>query len=158
MLSGICPLRTLPDGKPVDRAGRAFEVLAAYVQVDHGGDEAGVSEQFADREQIDAGFEHTGGIGMPECMGRGGFEDPGSRGGQLAGFLNGGGRERCVGSLAGKEIVGWSLNFPIASQLVQQSWRRGHATCLAAFAAGHQDLCAVPVDIGDSQMGCFGES
>jgi hypothetical protein len=59
-LPSLGPLRALPYRQPVDRARQAVEVLTPHVQIDRGGHKAGMSQQLADCQQIDARFEHAG--------------------------------------------------------------------------------------------------
>ena len=49
--------RQLLDWQPVQRAGRAVQVFAATVQVNHRRDETRVTEQLADRQQIHTRFQ-----------------------------------------------------------------------------------------------------
>ncbi len=148
---------TLPHRQPVDRAGRAVEALTPHVQINHRGDETGVPQQLADRQQIDSRFEHARGVRMPQRVRRDDGLDPGQRRRQTACFLNRGRRERHVRCPPREKIVVGAADLPVFSQGVEQSWRGGHAPFFAPFSGSNADLSPLTVDVGDFQMRRFGE-
>ena len=109
--------------------------------VDHGGDEAGVSHQLADRQQIDARFEHPRRPAVSQRVRRdGGLGDSRFGNGQLAGFLNGCRREGDVGGLAWEQVVAGPVDLPVSSQGFQQSRGGGNDPALAPLSLADRQL------------------
>jgi hypothetical protein len=116
-----------------------------------------MSQELADRQQIDSRFEHAGRVRVPQSMGSDILADCGLGHRQLACLLNRGSRKGRVRRLARKKIVAWPLEFPILAKLLQQPWRDGHDSFFASFSVGDTDLSPLAVDVGDAEMGGFGQ-
>ncbi len=114
-----------------------------------------MSQQFADRQHVDARFQHAGRKTVSHRVRRGVFLDAGFGDRQLAGFLNGSRGQWCVGSLAREEIIAGPGLLPIFSQFVQQSRRRWNDSLFAPLAAVDSNLIPVAVDVGYLQVRRF---
>ena len=83
------------------------------MEVNHRGHEAAVSQQFADRQQIDSGFEHARRKTVTQSVRRDvGKIDASCQSCHFASFLNGGAGQRYVLRLPEKEIAGGPHLFP----------------------------------------------
>ena len=124
------------------------------MQIDHSCHKGAVTEQLADREDVDSGFQESRRVGMPQRMrGNLGFDDPGFGGRYLASLLNRSTRERDSPGLARKEVAGRAGQFPVRSEFRQQPRRDGHEPVFAPFSGANVDHPPGAVDVAYFEMG-----
>jgi len=157
-LLGLLPHRQLPYGQPVQGTGRRLQMGSADMEVHHGGHEARMSQQPADRQDVDSRFQKAGRVGMSKDVWRDVFVDLGPLGRPFDPLLDRRGRVRPIGLLARKHMPGGAVRFPIRPQCRQQSGREGNQPLPVPFAAGHAELHPIAVDVGDLQGSRFGQA
>ena len=128
------------------------------VEINHRRTEARMSEQPADHQQIDAGFQKSGRIRMSERVGRHIFQNADFFRGHFEHLLNRRRTQKHVGRLAGKQILRRTKRLPVLAKLGQQSRRQRDKSRLLTLAAGDSQLHPLTVDVGDLQTRGFVES
>jgi hypothetical protein len=105
-----------------------------------------MSEQQLDGAYISAGFQQVDGKGMTQGVGRDRFADGGLFADLSAHHLNGAGRDRLSGQIAGEQPMLGPCFTPVGSEDVQELGREHHVTVLAPFACRDADQHALAVD------------
>jgi hypothetical protein len=130
-----------------------MHVVPRHVQVTRGGIEKPVAQQFANRDQVHAGFEQVSGERVPQAVHAtpaldprplfGLIEDPGKRIFAVVPLASG---EQPVVRLDGP---------PVATQFLQQLRRKQAVAVPIAFAGANQDHHPVRMNVSDLELDHF---
>ena len=146
------------DGQEIKRARRRTDCAGRNFEIAGGGREAAMARAELNGANLCASFQQMCGKRMAQRMGRNGFLQARAAARLLTGLLQGTRGDRSTGQLAGEKPVARMLCFPVRPQERQQRGREHDVAILAAFALVHANHHALTIDVGDFQMGRFGNA
>ncbi len=133
ILPRLQPARKLTHRQPVGRGRHAVQMQLPHVQILHCGRKALVTQQTADRQQIDTRFQQMSGEAVTQRVRSNRPVEARFLSRCLADFLDRADVDRLVNRLAGEQVLRRTFAFPVIAERLQESRRERYQTLFVAF-------------------------